>query len=59
MMYRFYTLDRDGRIHSPPVERDCADDDAARKHGRKILDGHDIEVWQQDRLVVRLSHRRK
>lgn len=53
--YRFYSLDRAGRIVAPAVDADLPDDDAAcaRAHDLVTSDGgaHSIQVWQGTRLV--------
>jgi hypothetical protein len=51
--YRAYILNRDGRIMEA-VDLDCADDAAATKAARQLDDGHDVELWQQARVVTRL-----
>jgi hypothetical protein len=54
--YRAYTVGRDGHFvrYDPLV---CADDPVAIAEAKRLLDGHDIELWSGDRLVVRLSHK--
>jgi len=49
--YRAYILDKDGRI-SQAIDLDCVDDEDAKKQASKLLDGHDIEVWQQKRRLT-------
>ena len=52
--YRFYELRDDDSILRGTVE--CLlDDDAALEHGRSLLNGHDIEIWQATRKVSRLA----
>jgi hypothetical protein len=51
--YRAYILNLDGRIMEA-VNLDCADDAAATKAARQLVDGHDVELWQQARVVTRL-----
>jgi hypothetical protein len=49
--YRAYIMDDDGHILKPPVELHCENDDAAKEQARKLVDGHDVELWQLDRKV--------
>ena len=35
----------------------CAHDDAAVAAARRLVDGHDIELWQAKRMVTRLVHK--
>ncbi|HWN52178.1 MAG TPA: hypothetical protein VNO18_20570, partial [Xanthobacteraceae bacterium] len=53
--YRVYQLDEDGHIRSPPKVFRCESDEAAIQRAERMVDGHDIELWQLDRLVIRLS----
>jgi hypothetical protein len=54
-MYRFYILDPDAHIPAPPTIDDCRDDQAAAQKAKRHLDGKAIEVWNLDRLVIRLE----
>jgi hypothetical protein len=37
------------------VRMDCADDDTAIKSASRLVDRHDVELWQMDRPVVRFD----
>ena len=37
------------------VRMDCADDDVAIKSAGRLVDRHDVELWQMDRPVVRFD----
>jgi hypothetical protein len=37
------------------VQMDCVDDDAAIKSASRLVDRHDVELWQMDRPVVRFD----
>jgi len=55
--YRFYTMKADGiAATAPPTEHDLPDDATALGEAKKLLDGHNIEVWQGMRKVKRLEH---
>jgi hypothetical protein len=52
--YRAYIIGRDGHFHcSLPL--DCADDEAAIVAAKQLVDGHDVELWQQDRKIAKLD----
>ena len=53
--YRLFTFNDAGHITGPAAVIQCADDDAAIKEAKQLLDGHDIEVWQGTRIVVHLD----
>jgi hypothetical protein len=45
-------------LHSRPigvVRLDCRDDAAAIKSATRLVDSHDVELWQQDRPVARFD----
>ncbi len=52
--YHAYILGADGHI----IKRhdiECDGDDAALEYAKKLVDGHDVEVWQRDRVVGKLK----
>jgi hypothetical protein len=52
--YRAYTLGSDG--HFVGFEAlICADDVEAIEKVKRLVDGHDIELWSGVRFVIRLS----
>jgi hypothetical protein len=52
--YRAYTVGIDGHfIGFEPLV--CRDDGEAVAKAKRLVDGHDIEVWNGERLVVRLK----
>jgi hypothetical protein len=56
--YRVYTIGSDGHFFNvAPLE--CADDAEAIERAEQLLDGHDIELWQRDRQIARIDHKRK
>lgn len=56
--YRAYFVRDDGHF-AKVVTLDCADDETAIAEAKQILDGHDIELWQQARMVTRLDHKKR
>jgi hypothetical protein len=57
--YRVYRIDKDGHIFAPPHGFSSASDAAAIETASQMIDGHDIELWQQSRLVARLPARKE
>ena len=53
--YRAYLLNAQGRIASR-FEYDSRDDEAALEHAQQYVDGYEVEVWQSNRVVAKLSH---
>jgi hypothetical protein len=51
MYYRVYIKNEQGRI-SGYHELECADDEEAKQKAAQMVDGHDIELWQQGRQVA-------
>jgi hypothetical protein len=50
--YRFYTIRKNGHIVSPPSDHNLPDDSTAVTEAKKLLNGHDIEIWQGARVVA-------
>jgi hypothetical protein len=54
--YRAYTVARDG--HSIGFDSlVCADDAEAIEKAKRLADGHDVELWNGLRFVIRLSRK--
>jgi hypothetical protein len=54
--YRAYTVGLDGHfIGFEPLV--CSDDGEAVSKAKQLLDGHDIEVWCAERLVIHLKRK--
>jgi hypothetical protein len=41
------------------VQLDCIDDECAMRSARRLVDSHDVELWQTDRPVARFDARSK
>lgn len=52
--YRAYLMAGE-RIIAPPHELICDNDDEAIAQARRLVVGWSIELWQLDRLVIRIS----
>jgi hypothetical protein len=57
--YRFYSVTKDGHIAGPPLVVECADDEAAVKEAKQLVDGRVIEIWQRARRVKYLTPGKK
>jgi hypothetical protein len=57
--FRAYILGRDGHrfLRVSEFSSDHADDATALCAAKKLVDGHDVELWDGGRLVGRLDHR--
>ena len=49
--YRAYLIGPDGHIQQR-IDLLCADDDAAKERARQLVNGHDLELWQLDRMIA-------
>jgi hypothetical protein len=51
--YKAYIVGQDGHFKDfePLV---CADDSEAIEKAKRLVDGHDVELWSGDRFIVRL-----
>jgi hypothetical protein len=52
--YRFYTVRKDGHVAAMPIQCLAPDDSAAVREAKRLLNGHDIEVRQDARVVAYL-----
>ena len=53
--YRLYTLLRGDKIAGPATKVECSSDEEAISQAKKFINGLDIEVWQDARLITRLQ----
>ena len=49
--YRAYLIGPDGHIVER-VELVCADDEAAKEQAKALVDGYDVELWQEARRIA-------
>lgn len=54
--YRVCTVGADGHF-TESREMICRDDGEAVARAKRMIDGHDIEVWNGNRFVIRLLHK--
>ena len=52
--YRVYIVGQDGHFRDA-VNLDSADDDAAIEAAKQLVNGYDVELWQEGRLVAKLE----
>jgi hypothetical protein len=53
--YRVYIVGTDGHFVRA-IELVCPDDETAKEYAKKLVDGHDTELWQQDRKIAEFGH---
>jgi hypothetical protein len=53
--YRAYIIGIDGQFLRA-IELVCPDDEAAKEYAKQLVDGHDVELWQQDRKIETFKH---
>lgn len=53
--YRAYIIGDDGHFIGAEMLTIAADDAAAIEAAKRLVDKHDVELWDRDRLVVRLK----
>jgi hypothetical protein len=54
--YRAYVVGHDGHFISFEGFTYRTDDDAIAK-AKRLVDGHDVELWSGERFIVRLDHK--
>jgi hypothetical protein len=54
--YRVYVIGSDGHFVSA-IQLDCPNDNAAIESAKQFINGHDIELWQHDRIVAKLDRK--
>jgi hypothetical protein len=54
--YRAYLIGPDGHIFQR-TDLVCVDDEAAKESAERLVNGHDVELWQLDRKIAMLTHK--
>lgn len=49
--YRVFIMTAEGHVLSR-VDIVCSDEDHAKEEAKKLVDGHDVELWQLDRKLA-------
>jgi hypothetical protein len=52
--YRAYIIGTDGHFEKA-IELDCSNDNTAIESTKQLVDGHDVELWQQDRKITKFD----
>jgi hypothetical protein len=52
--YRIYVIGSDGHFVRA-IQLDCPNDAAAIESAMQFINGHDIELWQRERIVARFD----
>jgi hypothetical protein len=52
--YYAYIIGDDGHITNR-IPIICDDDEEAKYHARRLVDGHAVELWQQSRKIERFE----
>jgi hypothetical protein len=52
--YRAYIIGIDGHFIKAEFLSNHADDATAIEAAKQLVDGHDVELWDRDRMVIRL-----
>jgi hypothetical protein len=53
--YRVYAIGKDGHVLHRH-EFWCADDDSAKEQAKRLVDGHDVELWHRSRKIAVIKH---
>ena len=54
--YRVYVIGQDGHFIKS-IDLSCEDDNAAIAATKPLIHGHDLELWQQDRMIARFERK--
>jgi hypothetical protein len=54
--YRVYFIGDDGHFVNA-IQLDCPKDIAAIESAKQFINGHDIELWQQDRIIAKFERK--
>jgi hypothetical protein len=49
--YEAYMIGPDGHI-TTRIDLHCANDECAKESAQQVVDGHTVELWQQDRKIA-------
>ena len=56
--YRAYIIGSQGRIRRR-IDFLCENDEAARHRAESLVNGHDVELWQLNRMVCEFKAKRQ
>ena len=49
--YRAHIVDQDGGLLRAVILL-CPDDEIAKQYTKQLVDGHDVELWHEDRKIM-------
>ena len=52
--YRIYSVTSDGHIVGPAAVVTCKNDQEAILRAQHLKNGHDLELWDQDRFIAKI-----
>jgi hypothetical protein len=55
--YRAYIIGTDGHFIRVEYLSPHADDVSAIEAAKQLVDGHDVELWERERLITRLKRK--
>ena len=55
--YCVYVIGPDGHFQNR-IDLRCADDEAAKEYAKQLVDGHNVELWQLDRMIATFKAKR-
>ena len=53
--YRICILTEDNQIWDPPIVLAYENDQDAVRHAEQLVDGNDVELWEESRFVARVK----
>jgi hypothetical protein len=56
--YRAYLIGSDGHFYKA-IALDAPDEAAAIAAAERLVDGHDVELWQRDRKIGKFEQKKK
>lgn len=56
-LYGVYFIDPANHISRPPKLIECIDEQEATQRAHQLMDGLDIELWEEARLIARIPHK--
>lgn len=55
-IYRAFLISSDGHIVDR-VEIECDGDDTAKERAKRLVDGHDVELWDGTRKIAKFTNK--
>ena len=58
-LYRAYELDEKGHVFGPPLIIVASNDTDALTYAKRLVNGHDLEIWDEARRVGLVERRQR